>query len=423
MERRDFLKLASVTGLSVVGGSVVGNNEAAAEPSQYTGPLCLFVHAGGGWCPQDFCDPKGATVPIADMDQDEFQRRFHESEIVTSGNIRHTPDSGGIREFFEANYQELLVVNGVDTSTNSHDAGTRTTWAGSLTENKPALGALLAAVYGPALPMSFITNGGYDGTAGLVPVARMGNLNAIRRIAYPDVIDPNDEASERFRSELVRQKTQEARAARHEAFLARQRLPRIQREMSTLYASRLGSNELRRLTEFLPDQVENGMAGQGQLAIAAYRAGACVAANLSAGGFDTHGNHDNSQVNALNQYFNGVGSIIAQVKEAGIDAVIVMGSDFGRTPRYNSGDGKDHWSISSYMMWGKGIKGNRVIGATTLDVKALNVNPTTLALDESGVRITTGHVHKALRKLLGIAEHDILRQFPIAEPEELPLFG
>jgi uncharacterized protein (DUF1501 family) len=43
---------------------------------------------------------------------------------------------------------------------------------------------------------------------------------------------------------------------------------------------------------------------------------------------------------------------------------VIAQSEMGRTPTYNSGNGKDHWPIGSIMFLGCGIRGNRVIGAT-----------------------------------------------------------
>ncbi len=416
MERRDFLRLASLTGLTVVAGPAWDLPEADAAPANPAKPLCLFVHAGGGWCPQDFCDPKGMLNP---EETDPINKLFSDKEIATSGNIRHAP-TDGIRQFFETHYKKLLVVNGIDTQTNSHDSGTRTTWAGTLLENKPALAALVASTFGPELAMSFITNGGYDGTGGLIPVTRMGNLDAIRNIAYPDIIRPGDENSARFRTEATAERIAAARKARYEAKVAGQNLPRIKTAMGALYASRLGNNALRKLTEFLPSggDIKPGLAGQGQLAIAAYRAGATLCANLSAGGFDTHGNHDQNQNQALAELFSDVTDVVGQLEDAGVPYVLVMGSDFGRTPHYNSGNGKDHWSITSMMMMGQGISGNRVVGATTHEVDPELVDPKTLKVSSKGIRITTAHVQKALRKLLGVD-----KKFPMDDIEDMPILG
>jgi len=104
----------------------------------------------------------------------------------------------------------------------------------------------------------------------------------------------------------------------------------------------------------------------------------------------------------------------------------VMGSDFGRTPGYNSGNGKDHWPISSMMMMGPGIPGNRVIGGTD-DRHGLHlVDPVTLAATGSpdtaqGTRLSIAHVHRALRNLGGVPD-DYKAAFPLAG-EDLPIFG
>ena len=55
--------------------------------------------------------------------------------------------------------------------------------------------------------------------------------------------------------------------------------------------------------------------------------------------------------------------------------VVVVQSEMGRTPTYNNGNGKDHWSIGSIMFLGPGITGNRVIGATDEKQFGVAVDP------------------------------------------------
>jgi len=74
------------------------------------------------------------------------------------------------------------------------------------------------------------------------------------------------------------------------------------------------------------------------------------------------------------------------------------------------------------MMMGPGIQGGRVIGGTTDRHTLLKINPETMALDENGTRIHPGAIHKALRQLLGIADHPVLAPFHI-DKAALPLFG
>ena len=161
--------------------------------------------------------------------------------------------------------------------------------------------------------------------------------------------------------------------------------------------------------------------------MAGYKAGLTVSVNIQQGGFDTHGNHDGAHIPRLSELLKGVLLLQEEAKNQGIAdrVVFVIGSDFGRTPGYNGGNGKDHWSVSSMMFMGAGIKGGRVIGETTSGHDAKKVDPTTLKVDSSGIAITYGHINKALRKLAGIEKSELVQQYyPLDSTlEDLNLFG
>src|SRR5688500_10315078 len=129
--------------------------------------------------------------------------------------------------------------------------------------------------------------------------------------------------------------------------------------MSTLYTSRIGQNDLKKLSQYLPppEMLGDGLIRQVNFALAAYQAGICVSANLSTGGFDTHGNNDDQQFPRLAGILQAIDYLMVESEKRGIgDKVIVMaGSDFGRTPGYNSDNGKDHWNITSMLLMGNGI--------------------------------------------------------------------
>ena len=96
----------------------------------------------------------------------------------------------------------------------------------------------------------------------------------------------------------------------------------------------------------------------------------------------------------------------------------------GRTPTYNNGNGKDHWSIGSILFLGRGIKGNRVLGATDEKQFLVPVNPRSLASDrERGIRVRPEHIHAALRELAGIADHPFSRRFPLGVADDQRLRG
>ena len=105
--------------------------------------------------------------------------------------------------------------------------------------------------------------------------------------------------------------------------------------------------------------------------------------------------------------------------------VVVMGSDFGRTISYNAGKGKGHWPIGSYVIMEKNAPfTNQVIGETDEGINAFPINPTTLERDNfDGVIIKPAHVHKALRKYLGIEDSEITQRFPFNNTEDFDFFG
>ena len=445
MERRDFLKLASLAGLGVAVGSMPFSREASADSAEpYTGPLWVMVHCGGGWDVTSLCDPKGHT-PSTDGKPQDQTNHFPASAIIAAKSSKtgmvYAPEfigdnqdpaagidpTGPNATFFDKYAKDLLILNGINCATNSHDVGTRVNWSGSLVENRPSFAALVASAYGKDKPMAWVVNGGYDVANGVVAVTRTGNINAIQRIAYPDLFNPDDE-NRPFHADEVAQRMLEARNERQTAMLAKQHLPRIQKSMGTLFTARTGQNELKKLKIELDkitkgENLQGGLLGQAQLALAAYKAGICISANMSPpAGFDTHGDSDRGQYGGRRLLTQGLDYLMTQAAELGVKIRVLVSSDFGRTPGYNMGNGKDHWAITSMMMMGDGIKGDRVIGATDEGHNALKIDPQTLAVSDSGISLKPGHIHRALRKFAGIDAAPVVQNFSIKEEEDLALF-
>lgn len=418
MERRDFLKMAAFAGLSVSLPAI----PLRARANPYGGPLWVMIDANGGWDPTSLCDPKGR---LSESEEDPMNKSYLASEIGQAGNIRFAP-VGGNQAFFEKHYRKLLVLNGVDTETNSHDTGSRNTWSGKLNEGHPCFAALVAGAMAPEKPMSFLTSGGFDFTAGVVAPTRTGNMSALTRLAFPNRIDPSN-VENRYHTDETMERIARTQRERLEALMRTEALPAKAARLSTLHTARLGENELKYLTEFLPAELDNSnnpLKRQAQVAIAGYRAGITISASLSYGGFDTHGNHDASHIPRLTALLEGIDFLLEEAERTGVadKLVVVVGSDFGRTPGYNPTNGKDHWSVTSMMLMGAGIPGNRVIGLTDERHRAISLNPATLNADPNGIRIKPAHVHQSLRRLAGIEQAETTKRFPIYE-DALPLFG
>jgi len=422
MYRRQFLKYLASSGLGLsMPLSLV--NAQTAPPERFW----VLVNAGGGWDPTYFIDPKGDT-PRGDGRGPV--NRYAASAIAQAGNIRYptvypsninapsTDDPGHFANFFPRHADHLLVINGIDTQTNNHDAGSRFIWSGKIEEGYPSFGALAAAASAPSEPLSFISNGGFDNTAGLVAPARIGNGDVFSRLAYPNADRPSYSAEDRYPyfEESIYQRIEAARYNRLQRLRGRATLPLEQRQLNDLFMARTGDNNLNRLVSLLPDNVSRGLEGQAEVAIAAFSAGIAVSANMHMGGFDTHGNHDQNHANRLTDLLAGIDHLWNQIEQAGMQdrVTVLVGSDFGRTPFYNDGNGKDHWNVTSMMAMGAGVRGNRVIGSTDAHVEARPINPQTLQYDPNGVIITPEHIHVALRQMAGIGS-DLNNSFGIQE--------
>jgi hypothetical protein len=462
MNRRDVIKLLSLAGLAAI--CPAGVSSVTAGETKYKGPYWIMINASGGWDPTIVCDPKGGKLKnAAEPDQgytadsvNHFEKPVQIGPFSAAPKTYATYQEGGVElysseRFLTDHGGKILVVNGVDTTTNNHEVGNRVTWAGRTEEGQPALAALLAAhgAKGKDLPLAFMSSGGYDNTAGVVALARSeADLRVVQRVAYPNIIDvekiggdPMNPPSNFFSPETA-SRIQAAQAERLKAMQGIERLPNLKLGMSSLLLARQGTGSLGALAEELngveaanivnafPDEFadENAYGGdlrgllqQGQLALHAFHAGVAVAANLNIGGFDTHSNHDTDQVRQMMKLLRAYDYIQKLAAELAIEKnlYVVIGSDFGRTPFYNDGaggGGKDHWNVTSMILSGPSIDGNRVVGATDETFAPMRVLPTDVNkvvedIDKKGVRIQPVHIHRELRRVAGLAGTDLDKQF------------
>jgi uncharacterized protein (DUF1501 family) len=439
LPRRTFLKAAAVGGAALSMPTMF--RRVHAQSSSYDGPYWIFVGASGGWDPIFMFDPTLDT---------ELNRVY--TSIGTSGNISYAPipldydlldydPMAGYEPhlltpemFLDKHRNALAVINGIDTQTNNHDAGRRAMGSGQLTAGYPALAALVAGVKAPTLPMAMFSGGGYDLTQNLVPLTRVGDANALTKLARPNEVNAGDVDTPHYHTPATMARIVEAQRARGQAQLDAQHLPVLRQSMQELLQSRIANSDIERLE--LPDGLVElpgglgalqGFERQAQLAISAFKSGLAVSATLQLGGFDTHGNHDRDHSRRVLDLLSGIDFIIEEAARQGLgdNVIIVATSDFGRGPFYNGendGSGKDHWPITSAFALGPGISGNRVVGATNAGRLARNVNPDTLELDNNGVTIGPEHVHRALRRVGGILNHEMSQRFPLPG-DDLALFG
>ena len=291
------------------------------------------------------------------------------------------------------------------------------------------------------MPIGYLSFGGYSETAGIARFTRLNNPELLRNIATPEVASWNPEV--RFFDDADWAAIQAARAGTADRLMLAPGLMPADEGHRQIYQSAFaGTAGLEEYAATIPpkDQLEqpqrysganreyySDLRRQAQLTVLAFKTGVAVSADLWLGGFDTHAYHDQDQGWLLGNLTEAVDFLwdYAELHGVADRLVVVMGSDFGRTNHYNAKQGKDHWPIGSYVVMEKNQTWtDRVVGETDALHFAQRINPSSLRRDDvDGTIIYPKHVHRALRRYLGIEHTQEALKFPFHSTEDFAFFG
>jgi uncharacterized protein (DUF1501 family) len=135
--------------------------------------------------------------------------------------------------------------------------------------------------------------------------------------------------------------------------------------------------------------------------------------------WDTHSDNFNRLKNRLLPVFDrATAALLEDLSDRGTlgETLVVVLTDFGRTPRINRGAGRDHYPDAySIALAGGGIRGGQVYGSTDSKGEFPKTQP-----------CTPPDVHATIFQALGISPkteiRDMLnRPMPICDGEMLPL--
>ncbi|HQY60060.1 MAG: DUF1501 domain-containing protein [Myxococcales bacterium] len=465
MQRRNFLKVAGLAGLSLMGPWGPGGR-ASADPAVWGGPFLLHMHASGGWDPTLFCDGK----LTAEGSTPEYENRLVTAVEVVNGvpvpsataTGKYLLTSGGAAledpvHFFQTIGRDVLVVNGIDTQTNSHETGVQGLGCGHNDVELPAIAALFAGTVAleRKVPMAFLASGAYNRTGDVIAPSRFPG-NKVDLLTDPFKGVPANEKG--LLTDLGAKRILELRAQRMAELQGKSTLPRERRTLAALAESTKSGdaiNLLKSVTEGPPPAIDsfvNDLAPDTRGALTAvtngvsrfvdlgrpletmlrcFAAGISISATWAQGGFDTHAQHDQNQTSALASFVARIRYVQLRAAQLGLKdkLYVLVTSDFGRTPKYNTGNGKDHWNVTSALLMGPGIRGGRAIGKTDEGHKALNVSKSNAsenvpAYEPNGTRIHPSHVHRELRRVLGVEKAPFIGQFVLPSTHgPLPLLA
>lgn len=431
LTRRRLLQ-AAATGAAATSGLLGGRVWASTPYQPYEGKLLVTLQLDGGVDVTQLCDPK-----VNVQGEPEINHWAEQADPGQAGNILYAPVASN-EQFFERFANDMMVINGVDSQTNSHETGKLYNWTGSNAEGKPSLSALFAAAQSPDQPLAYTVFQGFSRTAGLIGYNRFDDLSNMGSLVQPN-IDPWSGDPKRPESDLTRASAMVQDGV--QSLLSQPSLSVRQRQSILRFVeARESRQSLQRLADLVPAQEDimrreefnaggmnffSSLKQQMQGALLVFKSGLGSAADLSLGGFDSHEEHDPVSEALLSHFADAVSFFWDYAEELGLAdrILLVVGSDFSRTNFYNDGNGKDHWPIGSYMLMEQGAPwGNRVVGLTDELHFAQPINAETLKGDANGIIMTPAHLHKAIHGYLGLDSFATALGLDFSDQESVPIF-
>ena len=364
--RREFVLTAAKTALGVT-LLPVGAQMAQAAASEKTGggkaKHVIYLYMQGGMSHIDTFDPKtGDTKGFADP-------------IKTNADFQ----LGGYMEKLAKQANKISIIRSMSSKTGVHDQGNyimHTGYEPRGTIVHPSLGAWGSHFLGRAtktLPDSVTVNAGYNHPgAGFFPPA----LSPIP-ITNPETGLQN-----------IKPTTSDT--------LFKKRID-LMNEFDAGFRKKFKSHEVKAYTEFYDEtlslmksedlkafdlkqepqetRTKYGMSSFGQGCLLARRLvqNGVRFVEVQTGGWDMHNYVDEAMKKTGVAMDEVYAALLQDLKANGLldSTLVVLASEFGRTPRINENSGRDHFPIFSTVFAGGGVKGGYVHGATDEDGKAI----------------------------------------------------
>ena len=413
MDRRDFfLKVAKASGVVIPSWGLL---PLAAYGQQTAAPkILVYVHFDGGPTWDFFGDP--SVEPRYNL--------YSQAGLAIpgSGNLRWAP-IGNNTIFFNRFRDQILMVNGVNTLSNSHQDGARCMATGKLEMGFPALGELHAAKYGSGFAAGWMLRDNDTTTTGVYPATAIPDQNQLRAMIDPIAQNGTTDYVNRAHFNMAVQ----TRTARIEALRASGAM--LPKEKSISEQVMAGAEARQRLLAVAANiPVQFGQFPDIEVALIAAQSGITAAIQVARGGFDTHGNAaaNDGANGSFAQATNAITYLWDEAARRGIAdrLYVVAAGEFSRT-ELNGGNGNDHKNVGAGCMimgpagWGLG---NRTVGATGPMHSAVAINPKTGAVDPAGVMLNPGHVHTALQEFLGAGPTNTQLALGIPASDRISLF-
>lgn len=381
MDRRSFLRR------SVLGATLLPLGRALAAPSA-TGSTrkFLFVVNYGGW------DPTRVFAAEFDNVNVDMERAAGPASVGDLAFVDHA-DRPSVTSFFDRYAARTTFFNGVLVPSVAHENCLRLMMTGSTRQDASDWGAIAAGAAGDrfALPQVVAAGPSYPGNFGAF-VTRTGTSGQLPALLDRSILGWSDlpvqapgSRAEALMDDYLVQRVNAATAAASgpKAELAAAMRGALDRTAT-----------LKGLGSVVDWSASSDIAEQFDFAVDVLSLGVSrvVTTQFSYVSWDSHINNDADQSTNFELLFSKLNDLFDQLRglpgetEATLldETVVVVLSEMGRTPKLNSGAGKDHWPYTCAMVVGPGLQGGRVIGGYDSYYYGLPVDPTSGEVDEEG---------------------------------------
>jgi uncharacterized protein (DUF1501 family) len=132
--------------------------------------------------------------------------------------------------------------------------------------------------------------------------------------------------------------------------------------------------------------------------------------------YDTHHENFDFHIEQMGEFDRTFATLVEDLAQRGLleTTLVVVMSEFGRTPAINRNYGRDHWSRAwSVALGGCGIKGGAVVGRTNADGTAVTDR-----------EVSSAHLFHTYFRAAGVRKKNYYvdgRPIPLADPEAGPI--
>lgn len=403
-------------------------NVASAQSGSAAGPVSyapqrnlIWINMSGGWDILEVTDPKVASTAGIDMTYSWDQASAVSGASDGARLGRFLPSLAGLGK-------DLLVVRGLAMGTTSHMAGNIYMDTGILSNagrvNAASVPSIVASESTATIPIIQL-NGGNEaaidrGLLKPVSVVRADNLDLYRSM-YPsgnDALQRKAAVLDFLARSIARVRDESGDNDRLKALAAAN--DKVRGQFVANVGAKLALTDADRAHFKNGAPAGNAMSGGLEavaLTLKLINNDICTCVNLGIGGFDTHQN----QTMRLQPILTAADFLIARLVEGlrlsgKLDrTLIVLYSDFGRTPKVNGANGRDHWPVGGALMIGGGIDGGRAVGATDHNLQAADLIDPDSGLETTdsakGLQINPTHLGGAVVALTLGADYTKYRPY------------